>query len=210
MKPSGKRSSCRLKWVLQLIVNNTKEWDSEILNRYFFGHDVEEIKKIKIPWNAMDDKLVWHYEKTGCFTVRSAYRLGLQIRDLEHGMQGSSSRPDGARMIWKKFWALPIPQKVKIFACRLIHKGLATRDNKHARRLEEQNICEVCGMEVEDEHHAVIRCNLATSLRTEMRKVCLLPGEEALVNTGPEWLLELIDNLDGQWAGRLLLLLWRL
>ena len=157
----------------------------------------------------MDDKLAWHYEKTGCFTVRSAYRLGMQIRDLEHGLQGSSSRPDGARMIWKKFWALPIPQKVKIFAWRLIHKGLATRDNKHARRLEEQNICEVCGMEVEDEHHAVIRCNLATSLRTEMRKVWLLPGEEALVNTGPEWLLELIDNLDGQWAGRLLLLLWR-
>jgi len=50
--------------VSQLIVNNTKEWDSEILNRYFFGHDVEEIKKIKIPWNAMDDKLAWHYEKT--------------------------------------------------------------------------------------------------------------------------------------------------
>jgi hypothetical protein len=42
-------------------------------------------------------------------------------------------------------------------------------------------------MEVEDEHHAVIRCNLATFLRTEMRKVWLLPGEEALVNTGPEW-----------------------
>jgi len=135
--------------------------------------------------------------------------LGMQIRDMEHGMQGSSSRPDGARMIWKKFWALPIPQKVKIFAWRLIQKELATRDNKHARRLEEQNICEVCGMEVEDEHHAVIRCNLATSLRTEMRKVWLLPGEKALLNTGHEWLLELIDNLDGQSAGRLLLLLWR-
>ena len=93
-------------------------------------------------------------------------------------------------MIWKKFWALPIPQKVKIFACRLIHKGLATRDNKHARRLEEQNICEVCGMEVEDEHHAVIRCNLATSLRTEMRKFWLLPGEEAL----------LIRALNGCWS----------
>ena len=45
--------------------------------------------------------------------------MGMQIRDLEHGMQGSSSRPDGARMIWKKFWALPIPQKVKIFVCNL-------------------------------------------------------------------------------------------
>ena len=72
----------------------------------------------------MDDKLAWHSEKIGCFTVRSAYRLGMQICDLEHGMQGSSSRPDGARMIWNKFWALPIPQKVKIFAWRLIHKGL--------------------------------------------------------------------------------------
>ncbi|RLN35951.1 hypothetical protein C2845_PM03G26230 [Panicum miliaceum] len=209
LKPAGKRSSCRLKWVSQLIDINTKGWDAEVLKRYFFDHDVEEITKIKIPWSPMEDTIAWHYEKTGCFTVRSAYRLAMQLRDLEGGMPGSSSRPDGARPIWKKLWTLPIPQKVKIFAWRLIHKGLATRANKQARRLDELNICEVCGREEEDEHHAVIRCNLATSLRAEMRKVWLLPEEEKLINTGPEWLLELINNLDGQSAGRLLLLFWR-
>ena len=64
-------------------------------------------------------------------------------------------------------------------------------------------------MEEEDEHHAVTRCNLATSLRTKMREIWSLPGEDALVNTGPEWLLELLNNLDSQSVGRLLLLLWR-
>lgn len=67
----------------QLIDNNTKEWDAEILKRYFFCHDVEEITKILEP---MEDTIAWHHEKTGCFTIRSAYRLGMQLHDLESGM----------------------------------------------------------------------------------------------------------------------------
>ena len=84
LKPPGKHTPCRLNWVSQLIDNNTKEWDTKILKRFFFSHDVEEITKIKIPWNPMEDKIARHYEKTGCFTVRSAYRLGMQTRDLEY------------------------------------------------------------------------------------------------------------------------------
>jgi hypothetical protein len=52
----------------------------------------------------------------------------------------------------------------------------------------ENSICELCGREEEDEHHAVVRCSLATSLRAEMRKVWCLPRNQDLKYTGPDWL----------------------
>ena len=69
----------------QLINATTKEWDVQILNRYFYKHDIDEILKIKIPRTADSDFMGWHYDKSGCFSVRSAYKLGVDIRDLDPG-----------------------------------------------------------------------------------------------------------------------------
>lgn len=44
--------------------------------------------------------------------------------------------------------------------------------------LEELSTCDVCGMEAEDEHHAVVRCNMASTLGAAMREVWTLPREE--------------------------------
>ena len=92
LKPSRSKRPCRLKWVSQLIDANTREWDMQVLNRYFYEHDIDEILKIKIPRRADTDFVGWHYEKTGYFSVRSAYKLGVDLRDLETGMQSSEFR----------------------------------------------------------------------------------------------------------------------
>ena len=91
----------------------------------------------------------------------------------------------------------------------VIHNGLPTKANKKARKMGENSICELCGREEEDEHHAVVRCSLATSLRAEMRKVWCLPRNQDLKYTGPDWLLALISNLDGARISQLLLLMGR-
>uniref|UniRef100_K3ZDE6 RNase H type-1 domain-containing protein n=1 Tax=Setaria italica TaxID=4555 RepID=K3ZDE6_SETIT len=40
--------------------------------------------------------------------------------------------------------------------------------------LEELSTCDVCGMEAEDEHHAVVRCNMASTLGAAMRELLLV------------------------------------
>lgn len=174
--------------------------------RYFHSLDVEDIIKIKIP-RSEEDFVAWHYERTGCFSFRSANRLGIDLRDAK-AVAGSSARPNGERPIWKKLWKLPIPQKVKVFAWRVAHNGLATQANKIARKIAVISACALCG-DVEDVHHAVIQCPHARDLRLAMRGKWAIPTEEDLHHPGHEWLLHLIDKYDAEVMGRLVLILWR-
>jgi len=92
-------------------------------------------KKIRIPWRSSDDVVAWHWEKSGCFSVRSAYKLAVDTRELNSLQGASSSHPDGHRLVWKKFWALPIPHKVRVFG----------RSNKKRSNLEREDTRAICG-----------------------------------------------------------------
>jgi len=153
--------------------------------------------------------IAWHYEKTGLFSVRSAYWLGVRLKELEGNSASCSANPDGARPAWKKLWKLPVPHKVRIFAWKLIQGGLATKCNKQKRRLAQEATCDLCGKEDESEHHAVVSCDHAVALREAMREFWALPAENMLTFNGPEWLLLLMDRLERVVAAQLLLILWR-
>ena len=79
--PARKRRPCRLKWVSNLIDEETKSWKVDVLEQYFYQHDVEVIKTVKISWRPSEDFVAWHFEKSGCFTVRSAYKLGVNSKE---------------------------------------------------------------------------------------------------------------------------------
>jgi hypothetical protein len=42
----------------------------------------------------MEDVIAWHYEKSGVFTIRSAYKLALNIDQAEKRQESSSSWAD--------------------------------------------------------------------------------------------------------------------
>jgi hypothetical protein len=108
--------------VSQLIHDDSKEWNEEILERFFHRNDTDEILKIKLPRGHNEDTIAWHYEKTGCFwseVLTGWVWIGKTA--------SSSSNTNGERMVWKKLWALQLPPKVKVFAWKLAHNGLATQ-----------------------------------------------------------------------------------
>lgn len=76
----------RLRWVNQLIDPVTKEWNHGLTNRIFNPFDASEIVRIRIPKGETVDCVAWHYENSGNFTVKSAYRL-------EMATKGSGPRP---------------------------------------------------------------------------------------------------------------------
>jgi hypothetical protein len=95
---------------------------------FFFHWDVQEILKIKLPGIKAPDWIAWKYEKTGMFSVRSAYRLALtRVQDLD--ALGSSSEPRGERAVWKKMWKLPVLPKVRNFVWKMIKNGLPANEN---------------------------------------------------------------------------------
>lgn len=168
-----------------------------------------EILKIKLPRAPMQDTIAWHYEKTGIFSVRSAYRLATSIH-LFPDRVGSSSTPDGARKVWKKLWKLNVPPKVRVSAWKVASRGLPARALKKYRHLETDGTCELCGIcDDEDAFHAVAQCPHAVALRQAVAEDCTLPDEDKLRYSGREWLLMLVDNEDPQVMANLVMVFWR-
>lgn len=156
-----------------------------------------------------EDFIAWHYDKAGMFTVRSAYKIGLIEQLRSNNLGASSSHEEGVRALWKHIWSAPVPQKIRFFAWRLALDGLATQHNKHRRNIVPYPGCTICGHPVEDGFHATVACSKARALRSELRQVWSLPGEELFVDSGPDWLLLLLDRVDSYNRGTILLMLWR-
>lgn len=105
-----KQGRCRLKWVSDLLEQGRREWDFELLRHIFNEPDVESISRIKLPQRHSEDFLAWHFERSGMFSVRSAYNLALKLANMDT-QQASSGEPDGERRLWSRVWEGTIPPR---------------------------------------------------------------------------------------------------
>ena len=208
-KPTGKRRPNRLKWVAQLIDKSRMEWRADKVYDLFHVHDAQLILNIRLPSRLGEDFLAWFYEKSGVFTVRSAYRLACRLHEEENGGRQSSSSNQDHRPIWKNYWKLPIPHKILVFGWKAMHNGLATQENKRRRRIISDGRCEICGKETESTEHALLRCDHTGALRAAMRKFWSLPDEEQFLSLTSESLLSFVDHLGTDGGAKVILILWR-
>ena len=83
-------------------------WDATKLRRIFTAGEIEEIEKI--PTNShVSDTLVWHYDKSGHFTVKSCYHmLKAQIEAIRRGQHRVTWQEKGEEL-WKGIWKLDLP-----------------------------------------------------------------------------------------------------
>lgn len=156
LKVLGKKAPrTRVRWVTELIDPRTNSWDIGLLKALFFAPDVDMIRKIKLPRRGHEDLVAWHYEDTGIFSVRSAYRLA--FNDSHQAPAGSTSTaPAGDRSLWNLIWKADVPPRVRHFAWRVATGTLPTTWNKWKRKLGNDGQCKVCGTEPETEAHALL------------------------------------------------------
>ena len=62
----------------------------------------------------------------------------------------------------------------------------------------------------EDSYHGLVACNHARSIWEAMRRVWSLPCDQLLVNSGKEWLLNLLINCNDAERDHVLMLIWRI
>ncbi|KAL3820839.1 hypothetical protein ACJIZ3_006744 [Penstemon smallii] len=103
---------------------------------------------------------MWHYEKSGCFTVKSAYHLQQNLKFLaaEERTGGSSAREIRN---WNWIWKTCVPPKVKIFLWSCCSKALPVCERLQRRRLLEDGNCPRCGYELETITHCLLKCAYA-------------------------------------------------
>jgi ribonuclease HI len=171
--------------------------------------DVATILSIRIPTRASEDFVAWTPEKSGQFTVRSAYQLGLQPALDSMSLGQSSSEPGGDRKIWDLVWKAGVPPKMRIFAWKAATNTLAVREALHRRMSKVDPVCIICGRGIEDSHHALVTCTIARVLREEMRQFWPMPSEEVFLQSGREWILRLLDQTPARNRDYVIFLLWR-
>jgi hypothetical protein len=185
-------------------------WNIDRLTDCFRPVDVEAILKIRTSPRAQEDFLAWQPEKSGLFPVRSAYHLAVSDHIDQTAGGASSSRPCGKRPVWNLIWKSTLPQKMKIFAWKIVTGALATCENKWRRHLDTIATCRLCGLTDEDSYHALISCPSAIKLWECMGEVWPLPRCTDIQNNGQEWLFDLLFGVSVDVRNMIIMLLWRI
>ena len=145
--------------MVRSLLTASGQWNSQLIYSSFVAEEAEAILSLPIGASRRDDSLLWHFEKSGSYTVKSGYRLSrlIQFRD-----DPSSSMLEDW---WKTFWNIRLPQKVKIFLWKACHNWLPTLGNLARRGVEVEGRCPVCKEKPETTMHALWGCRSIKDIR---------------------------------------------
>lgn len=100
-----------------------------------------------------EDQINWDKEKSGVYSVRSAYRL-------LHSQKGLWSVQDHDSL-WRKIWQVNAPTKVLNFVWWALLNCLPTRSWLVLKCVPIHNVCHFCNNEEETVIHILVKCPVA-------------------------------------------------
>ncbi|MBA0865196.1 hypothetical protein Goshw_009947 [Gossypium schwendimanii] len=150
--------------VLELIDSNECIWKQGLINDTFLQSDAVNILQILLAQEAHEDFLVWGEERSGEFSVCSAYKL-LQ-KNLEdptaYALQTRSS------VFYKLLWNLDLPGKIKITIWKISWNYLPTLANLKFKKLVTTSCCPRCASAEESMGHLFRRCPTTVEVWSEL------------------------------------------
>ncbi|XP_015959674.1 uncharacterized protein LOC107483570 [Arachis duranensis] len=144
--------------VSELIIDG-EGWDRRKIHDLFQGSMAELITKTPISLINKKDHFVWKYRMDGQYTVRTGYHVAKEEKDLkEEGRFCKPSTSQDWREVWKVIWKLQVPQKVRMFLWKAVHRILPVNKNLHQKRITVAPTCSICQREEETIEHALLLC----------------------------------------------------
>lgn len=116
MTPVARLGDAQISLVSDLIDSENWTWKSDLVKASFIPPDADAILNIPLRMGGGDDLLAWAGERTGTYTVKSAYRslmIQNEQRALEEGTITESSETD--KQLWSRLWKLQVQPKVRVF-----------------------------------------------------------------------------------------------
>jgi hypothetical protein len=125
---------------------------------------VDAVIILNFPTNEnVADWPAWHFDSKGIFSVRSAYKLVVQLQDEDLERNCSTYVIEGGVLTfeWHKIWQLPYSNKVKMFIWRLAHNILPVKRNLARRGVRTDTIYPIYKRLDEDNCHLFFKCKWA-------------------------------------------------
>ena len=176
MRPMGRLKETDLVTVNQLLTASN-DWNEPLIREIFFAPDVDSILSIPLRSTGGDDWLAWSKEKSGIYTVRSAYKSLMEARQSEearinNGHVVSSSENDTE--LWRRLWKLPVVPKVRVFWWRVLRGILPDYRTLSRRHIMDNSTCALCKAESESVMHALIECSHAKLFWEAAKEILLV------------------------------------
>jgi len=99
--------------------------------------------------------VIWSGTKHGGFTVRSAYHMAVQQKQMDYG---ESSRYKEREQFWNSLWCLDAPASLKKCAWKVSHNILPTKENLFWKHIIEDPPCPLCTLSPESTYHILWSC----------------------------------------------------
>ncbi|KAL6219921.1 hypothetical protein ACLB2K_007679 [Fragaria x ananassa] len=121
------------------------------------------ILSIPLPRYGGVDKLIWHYNRNGRYSVKSGYWVAVQEQNRKAGVASTSVKGANSLIlkVWKRLWGLKLPNKIKIRLWRACCGFLPCASVLQRRRICVDGRCKGCGFKDESIMHALWECALA-------------------------------------------------
>jgi hypothetical protein len=156
--------------VSELIDSDNGTWKIDLVRRNFIAPEADAILNMPLRRDGGDDFWAWDLERTGVYTVKSAYRSLMTQNDhstqAEGTMTGTST---SEKQMWDRLWKMQVVPKVRVFWWRVLRGILpveATLQHRHIAQLARCKVCLACN---EDTMHALVKCSHAQRFWTEAR-----------------------------------------
>ncbi|VVA15284.1 PREDICTED: reverse mRNAase [Prunus dulcis] len=128
--------------VSEILDGQTRTWNTQALAQYVSQDTIKLISEVPIGNLHREDRIVWPWNKSGLYSVKSGYNLQVVSASYIGGYNRSSHVIE--RGVWKDIWASPTLPKVKFFLWRMMVRALPTKLNLYRRRIISSPFCPIC------------------------------------------------------------------
>jgi hypothetical protein len=168
MTPSVHIGETNLSRVSELIDTSNWSWKIGLIRENFIAPEEDAILNIPLSNGGGDDFWAWNLEKTGNYTVKSAYRSLMKRNEHRTLAEGTSTETSiSEKQMWSTLWKLQVVPKVRVFWWRVLRGILPVESTLQYRHIAQLARCKVCLAENEDMMHALIKCSHARNFWRE-------------------------------------------
>jgi hypothetical protein len=186
--------------VSDLMIPNMRMWDRDKIESLFSLHIANRIVETPLTNVVEEDKLIWSENRDGVYSVRSGYKVMMQIKKQNDAL---SQRSD-----WLRLWKIKAPPKAKHLLWRICRGCLPSRV-----RLQEKHVpcilsCPLCDHPHEDEWHAFFTCTTSIQARHAAGLDHVLSQRIQHASNIHDLVLDVCSNETAEDAGRFAMLAW--
>ncbi|KAK2665904.1 hypothetical protein Ddye_004478 [Dipteronia dyeriana] len=124
-----------------------------LCRKILWKEDADIVLSISTSYRFRDDTFCCHYTHDGEYTVKSGYKVGMNI---ECSIICLISMGNG--FDWKRIWRINLPTKIKVFIWKTCHDWLPTMVSLARRKIHADGLCLLCANSYETTTHVLWGC----------------------------------------------------